>query len=64
MGDGDAHCPEVGGLCGICSPLCGFCLLCCVDRVNPACDGGTLCFPARAPSALVRIKGRRRGRAI
>lgn len=55
MGDGDASCPEMGGLCGICSPLCSLCFLCYIDCVHPASYGGTLCFPARTPSALVRI---------
>lgn len=55
MGDGDAYCPEVAGLCGICSSLCGFRLLCCVDHLHPADYGGPLSFPARTPSTLVRM---------
>lgn len=55
VGDGDAYCPEVAGLCGVGSPLCDFRLLCCVDHLHPAGYGGTLGFPARTPSTLVRI---------
>lgn len=62
MGHGDAPRPEVGRLCGVCSPLCGFCLLRCVDGLHPAGYGGTLSLPARAPSALVKMEGKRRQR--
>lgn len=55
MGDGDAHCPEVAGLCGRCNPLCDFRLLCLVDHLHPSDYGGTVSFPACAPSTLVRM---------
>lgn len=55
MGDGDAYCPEVAGLRGICSPLCDFCLLFNIDHLHPSDYGGTLSFSARTPFALVRM---------
>lgn len=55
MGDGDAYCPKVAGICGKCNPLCDFRLLCLVDCFHPSNYGGTVSFPARAPSTLVRM---------
>lgn len=55
MGDGDAYCPEVAGLRGKCNPLCDFRLLCLVDHLHPSDYGGTVSFPARAASTLVRM---------
>jgi len=59
VGDGHASRFEVAGLCGICNAFCHFCRLCCVDCLHPSGYGGTLSFPARAASALVRIRGGR-----
>lgn len=58
VGDGDAYCPEVAGLCGIRHPLCDFRLLFCTDHLHSADYGGALSFPARTPFALVREKGK------
>ena len=60
VGDGDASCPAVAGLCGICNPFCDFCLLCHIDCLHSTGYGGPLSFPPRAPSALVRMGGQRR----
>lgn len=55
VGDGDANCPEVAGIRGICNPRCDFRVLCCVNHLHPSGYGGTLRFPARTPFALVRM---------
>lgn len=55
MGDGDAYCPEMAGLRGICNPLCDIRLLFNTDHLHPSDYGGTLSFSARAPFALVRM---------
>lgn len=55
MGHGHASGPETGRLCQLCYAFCDFRLLRRVDSLHPPGYGGALSFPARAPSALVRV---------